>query len=624
MAFGLTMNSCSTTKDDELSSKSDINLIKLEDFFKNPILTQAKISPDGKHVAYLAPYETRLNVFIKRIEDGVETRLTSETARSVGGYFWKGSDRILFVKDSGGDENYRLFGIDINGQNIKGYTDFAKVKTEFIDDLPDDPRFIIIGLNKRNPQYFDAYRLNVVSGELKMIAENPGNISSWLTDHNGLLRVATTTDGVNTSLLYRDGEQDKFQTLYTTNFKESLLPAFFTFDNKNLYVLSNLNKDKTALAIFDVKKKNEIKILFQNPDYDLSGAHFSKKRKVLLDATYVSWKQERRFFDKKMKSIFNKIQKKLSGVEISISSKNKAEDKFVIRTYSDKTLGAYYIYDVSLDKLTLLAEVSPWLKESEMSDQKPIEYISRDGLKIRGYLTLPKGSSGKNVPIVVNPHGGPWYRDSWGFNPHVQFLASRGYGVFQMNFRGSTGYGRKFWEASFKEWGKKMQDDITDGVNFLIDQKIADKEKVAIFGGSYGGYATLAGLTFTPDLYACGVDFVGVSNLFTLLKTIPPYWKQMLDQFHEMIGHPETDKKLLEEASPVFHVDKIKVPLFIAQGANDPRVNKDESDQMVAALNKRGIKVEYMVKDNEGHGFKNEENRFDLYRAMESFLKKCL
>jgi dipeptidyl aminopeptidase/acylaminoacyl peptidase len=257
-----------------------------------------------------------------------------------------------------------------------------------------------------------------------------------------------------------------------------------------------------------------------------------------------------------------------------------------------------------------------------MAEQKPIEYKSRDGLTIHGYLTLPNCDKKKGLPVVVHPHGGPWYRDSWGFNPEVQFLANRGYAVFQMNFRGSTGYGREFWEASFKQWGKTMQDDITDGVNWLVDEGIADKDKVAIYGASYGGYATLAGLTFTPEVYCCGVDYVGVSNLFTFMKTIPPYWKPFMEMMYEMVGDPTKDSVLMHDASPVFYADKITAPLFIAQGANDPRVNKAESDQMVDALKKRGIEVEYMVKDNEGHGFYNEENQFDFYEAMEKFLAK--
>ena len=351
---------------------------------------------------------------------------------------------------------------------------------------------------------------------------------------------------------------------------------------------------------------------------------YSHKRKVLTVITYITWKTERKFLDPQTEELFKKVRKHLPKDEISITSPNKNEDIFIVRRFSDRSLGTYYLYEAASDKLTKLADISPWLKEEEMCEMKPITYPSRDGLTINGYLTLPDGAAPKNLPVVVNPHGGPWARDSWRFNPEVQFLANRGFAVLQMNFRGSTGYGRKFWEASFKQWGKKMQDDITDGVLWLIKQGIADPKRVAIYGGSYGGYATLAGVTFTPDLYACAVDYVGVSNLFTFMKTIPPYWKPLLEMVYEMVGNPEKDKELLESASPVFHVDKIKVPLFVAQGANDPRVNINESNQIVEALKKRGVPVEYMVKDNEGHGFRNEENRFDFYEAMEKFLTKHL
>ena len=317
----------------------------------------------------------------------------------------------------------------------------------------------------------------------------------------------------------------------------------------------------------------------------------------------------------------------LPGYEIGLTGVNKEENTLIVRTYSDKSLGAYYIYTTEDNKLEQIVEVSPWIDENEMSNQLPINYTSRDGLNINGYLTLPKGytmENAKNLPVVINPHGGPWARDGWGFNPEIQFLANRGYAVLQMNFRGSTGYGRDFWEASFKKWGREMQDDITDGTNWLIEKGIADRNRIAIYGGSYGGYATLMGLVKEPDLYAAGVDYVGVSNMFTFMKTIPPYWEPMLEMMYEMVGDLEEDSTMLKEVSPVFHVDKIKSPLFIAQGKNDPRVNVDESDQMVEAMKNRGVEVEYLVKDDEGHGFRNEENRFEFYRAMENFLSKQL
>jgi dipeptidyl aminopeptidase/acylaminoacyl peptidase len=306
-----------------------------------------------------------------------------------------------------------------------------------------------------------------------------------------------------------------------------------------------------------------------------------------------------------------------------LQSANRDENVFVVAAWSDRTQGVRYLYDTASKNLTKLAEIAPWLREGDLAEMQPITYQARDGLTIHGYLTLPRGA-GKNLPLIVNPHGGPWARDAWGYNPEIQFLANRGYAVLQMNFRGSTGYGRAFWEASFKQWGKTMQDDVTDGVRYAIAQGIADPKHICIYGASYGGYSALAGLAFTPELYACGVDFVGVSNLFTFLTTIPPYWKPMLDMFYEMVGNPDTDKELLAAASPAMHADNIRAPLLIAQGAQDPRVNINESDQMVAALQKHGIPVEYLVKDNEGHGFANEENRFEFYELMEAFLKKHL
>jgi dipeptidyl aminopeptidase/acylaminoacyl peptidase len=601
----------------------EIKQIPLKDFFKNPEKTAYQISPDGKYLSYLAPWETRMNIFVQEVGKKEAKQLTSEKDRDIGSYFWA-KERILFLKDKGGDENFKLYGVNPDGSNLICFTDFDSVTTQIIDVLEDIPTDdVIIGLNKRNKQVFDAYRLNTKTGEMTMIAENPGNIDTWLTDHDGKLRVAVTTDGVNKSLLYRATEKDPFQVIITTDFKESLEPAFFTFDNKNIYALSNIGRDKTAIVEYDITNKKEVKVIYEHPDYDMSYLSYSHKRKVLAAAVYTSWKRERHFFDKELQAIFDDINKQLGGnIEVAITGYNKAEDKYIIRTYSDRTMGSYYLYDVANKKLDNLCDVSPWLKAEDMAEVKPIEFKSRDGLTIHGYLTLPKCDDTTNLPVVVNPHGGPWYRDSWGFNPEIQFLANRGYAVLQVNFRGSTGYGRKFWEASFKQWGKTMQDDVTDGVNWLIDQKIADKERVAIYGGSYGGYATLAGLTFTPDVYCCGVDYVGVSNLFTFMKTIPPYWKPFMEMMYAMVGDPKKDSLLLADASPVFHVDKIKAPLFIAQGANDPRVNKAESDQMVEALKKRDVQVEYMVKDNEGHGFYNEENQFDFYEAMEKFLAK--
>ncbi len=607
------------------NEKMKVRTIPLEDFFKNPEKTSYQISPDGIYFSFLAPYESRMNIFIQKIGSNNATRITSEKQRDIAGYFWANKNRILYLKDTGGDENFKLFGVDKDGKNAKALTDFEGVKTNIIDALKDIPDEIIIGLNKRDKMVFDPYRLNIKSGKMEMLAENPGNIQGWMTDHKGKLRIAyAIVDGVNTSILYRDTEDEEFETVITTSFKDELSPRFFTFDNKNVIATSNLGRDKSVIVEYDITNGKELKVLYENDDYDVSGVYYSRKRKVLTAASYTSWKRERHFFDKKTEDLFKRLEKDLGEYEISISGVDDDEEVFIVRTYSDRSLGAYYYYDSKSDKLEKIADVSPWLKEEELAPMKPVKYFARDGLTIHAYLTLPKDVEPINLPVVINVHGGPWVRDSWGINPEVQFLANRGYAVLQINYRGSTGYGKEFWQSSFKQWGLSMQNDITDGVYWLINEGIADKDRVAIYGGSYGGYATLSGLTQTPTLYACGVDYVGVSNLFTFMKTIPPYWKPMLDMMYEMVGNPEKDSVQLAATSPALNAHKIMAPLFIAQGANDPRVNKNESDQMVEALKKRGVDVEYLVKDNEGHGFRNEENRFDFYRAMEIFLEKHL
>jgi dipeptidyl aminopeptidase/acylaminoacyl peptidase len=598
--------------------------IPMRDFFKNPEKTAFLISPDGKYISHVEPYERRMNIFVQKTSDGKAKRITSVTDRDLSGYFWKGNDRLLFIKDFGGDENFHLFAVDREGNSMKDLTPFESVRVEIIDNLEDNETDVLIQMNKRDREVFDAYRLNTVTGELTLAAQNPGNISGWVTDHDGKIRIATTTDGVNTSILYRESEKDTFRTIMTTTFKESFGPLFFTFDNKNIYAASNLGRDKAVIVEYDIANNKEVKVLFEHPDVDVSGMNYSRLHKVLTEISYVTWKLERKFLDKQTEYIYESLQKKLPGYDVSIVSNNKNEDVFTVSTSSDRSRGAFYIYEKKSGKLTKLADRSPWLNEKNLAEMKPIKYISRDGLTINGYLTLPKGKAPKNLPVVVNPHGGPWARDQWRFNSEVQFLANRGYAVLQMNFRGSTGYGKKFWEISFKQWGKTMQDDISDGVKWLVDKGIADPKRVAIYGGSYGGYATLAGLAFTPDLYACGVDYVGVSNLFTFMKTIPPYWKPYLDMLYEMVGDMKKDSLLLVSASPIFHVDNIKAPLFVAQGKKDPRVNINESNQIVDALKKKGIDVPYLVKDNEGHGFRNEENRFDFYEAMEKFLEKHL
>lgn len=605
--------------------------IPLEDFFRNSERTGYQLSPDGSYISYMAPYKDRLNVFVRRVDETDEhaIRITNETERSVAGYMWADNQRLLYMKDTAGDENYQLYGVHRDGSDDRAYTAFDGVRTSLIDDLEEQQGVVMIGMNKRNPEVFDPYRLNIETGELTLLAENPGNIQGWMTDHDGRLRVATAiVDGVNTQILYRDTEDEPFKPVLTTNFRDVVSFMEFTPDNKEVYAATNLHRDKTILVRMNPATCEELEVLYENERYDIASISYSRKRKKLLSVYCTGHKEPvRHYFDAKEEQLRQRIKAHFPNQRYGIADTDKAEENYLIYVGGDRTRGSYWHYNALTDEAKKIADLAPWIKSDEMNAMHPVCYTTRDGLQIEAYLTLPDGltpDTAKQLPIVVNPHGGPWARDCWGYSSEVQFLSNRGYAVFQMNFRGSTGYGRHFLEASYKQWGLKMQDDITDGVKWLIERGIANPNRIAIYGGSYGGYATLAGLTFTPDLYACGIDYVGVSNLFTFMQTIPPYWRPMLEMMYEQVGHPEHDADQLAATSPALHADKIKVPLFVAQGANDPRVNKAESDQMVEALRQRGVVVEYMVKDNEGHGFHNQENRFDFYRAMERFLKAHL
>lgn len=605
--------------------------IPLEDFFRNSERTGYQLSPDARHISYLAPWHDRLNLFVRPIDrpDAEAVRLTAETERSLAGYMWADNERLIFSKDTAGDENYQLYGVRLNGSDLRAYTAFEGVRSGIIDDLEEQPDFILICMNRRNPEVFDPYRLNLATGELTLLAENPGNYQGWMTDHDGKLRAAVAiVDGVNTQLLYRDTEEEPFRPVLTTNFKDVVSFMEFTPDNHEVYAATNLGRDKTVLVRMNPATCEELEVLYEDDRYDVESISYSRKRKKLLSVYCTGHKEPvRHYFDEEERQLRKRIGEHFPGRRFGMADSDKAEEHYLVYVGGDRTRGAYWLYDATTDQATHMADLAPWLDEAEMNEMLPVDYTTRDGLHIEAYLTLPDGLSldeARNLPVVVNPHGGPWARDTWGFSSEVQFLANRGYAVFQMNYRGSTGYGRRFLEASYKQWGLRMQDDITDGVKWLIGQGIADPARIAIYGGSYGGYATLAGLCFTPELYACGIDYVGVSNLFTFMQTIPPYWRPMLEMMYEQVGNPETDREQLAATSPALHAENIRVPLLIAQGANDPRVNKAESDQMVEALRQRGITVEYMVKDNEGHGFHNQENRFDFYRAVEKFLQAHL
>lgn len=598
--------------------------IPMREFFRLPDRAHYRISPDGATLAFMQPWERRMNLFVQPASGGEPVRITSERDRDIPDYLWKGPDRLVYTKDIGGDENDHFIVVDRRGGEARDVTPFAGVKAILVDPLDEFPDRILIGLNRRLPEVFDVYDLDLASGALTLVAENPGGITSWGADHAGHIRYAIATDGVDNTYLYRDDGSGAFREVLTTSFRDAFAPQCFTADNRKLYAASNLGRDKLAIVLVDPATAQEEELVYARDDVDVAGIAWSKARRRASFVAYQTAKPERHYLDPDARSLYEALEAKLPGYEITIQSATDDETRMIVAATSDRTQGTRYVYDRGPDRLTVLGEVAPWLPEASMASVRPITYRARDGLVIHGYLTLPNGVRAKALPVVVNPHGGPWHRDGWGFNPEVQFLANRGFAVLQMNFRGSTGYGRAFWEASFRQWGGTMQDDITDGVRWLIGQGIADPRRVAIYGGSYGGYAVLAGLTKTPELYACGIDYVGVSNLFTFMQTIPPYWKPFLAMMYEMVGDPERDRAMLTERSPALNAERIRAPLLIAQGARDPRVAKNESDQMVAALKARGIEVPYIVKDNEGHGFHNEENRFEFYEAMEAFLARHL
>ncbi|MCL1697294.1 S9 family peptidase [Lysinibacillus sp. BPa_S21] len=607
-----------------VNNNEGVKEISVEDFMKNPGNAGYHLSPDGNYITYKSAWENRSNVFVKKMNDDSEpVRVSSSMDRDIGGSFWK-DDNLLYVKDKGGDENFHIYSTTFNGNEEKDLTPYPNVTVELLSDLQGIKDEILITMNKEDAKVFDVYKLNVKTGVTTHVAKNPGNISSWLADHDGNVRMAVTSDGVEGTILYRDSEKNEFKPFIEMKAGDEVMPIAFTKDNKHIFATSNKGRDKVEVVKYDLEGKEEV--IMSNSEVDVAGVLYSSEKDKVLYGGYVTDKIHYQFFDEEFEKLFRKIQNKLGVPEsdLGINDYNKEMTKFIVNVSSDTVYGKYYYYDSTTDELKELATLSPWLKQDELSEMHPISYKSRDGLTINGYLTLPKNKEAKNLPLIVNPHGGPWARDMWGFNPEVQLLANRGYAVLQMNFRSSAGYGKEFLEAGNKQWGLKIQDDITDGVQWAIDLGIADPKRIGIYGASFGGYATLAGITYTPDLYAAAVDYVGVSNIFTLLNTIPPYWETMREMLYERVGHPEKDKELLTAASPVFHVDKIKTPLFVAQGANDPRVNKAESDQIVEALRARGVDVEYMLKDNEGHGFHNEENRIEFYTAMLKFLDSHL
>lgn len=628
-ALLLVLTSCQSETEEinkQTEKEMPAPLLEMKIFFKNGNKTSVLISPDGNYFSYRADYKGMMNIFVQKLSDTIAVRVTNDTLRSIGRYFWKG-DRIVYSQDAAGDENYQLFSVKTDGSDFKALTPFAGVFSNVIDaltEIPGKEKQLLIGMNKRNKECIDPYILNIESGELKLLYQNKENYDTWVIDNTGVIRMASRPDGLNVIWAYRNNEKEPFSSIITVPFDEQFTVGAFDKDNKSIYALSNMGRDKVTLVEYNPVTKKEVKEIYSSKEYDLEKIFYDRKKGALVSVSWTGERKEKHFFDKEWEEIQKGLEEKFRGYTTIVGGYDDARTKAIAAIYNDRMWPKFYFYNFKTKETKEAANPYPWCDEKQMSHTKPINYKSRDGLVIHGYLTLPLGLEAKNLPVVVNPHGGPWNRDEWGINPEVQFLANRGYAVLQMDYRGSTGYGKNFYEAGFKQWGKKMQDDITDGVEWLKKEGIADAKRIAIYGGSFGGNAVLFGVTKTPDLYAAGVADASASNMFTFIRGLAPEWGPYIKQFYEMVGDPNNPKDsiMLAEISPLFHVDKIKTPLFIACGANDPRVNRTESDQLVAALKKKGTVVEYMVKDDEGHGFSNQKNQFDFYEAMEKFLDK--
>lgn len=600
-------------------------LIPIEDFFRNPEKTAFQLSPDGNYISFLQPYKNRMNIFVQTVDGKNITRISNEEGFNISVYFWANNNEIVYLKDNDRQKELKLFAVNRNGTNFRLLLSEKKVRLKFINQNNVVNNQLLIALNKRDSTIFDAYRLNVTSGTLQIAEKNPGNIIHWIADEQGQLRLALAGDGVNETLLYRPKERESFRPVITNNFKTKIYPIGFCQENSAcIYALSNLHRDKTALVEIDCTTGKEMATIFSHDSVDVSDAGYLPGSHKLLYAGYETWKRQRHYLDNTAKNIYKRLEELLPNTEIKIVDQDSAENKFIVRTYTDRSPGSFYLYTLTNKKLTKLSDINPSLPVKEMCAMKPVSFKTKDSLMINGYLTLPLGYRPIKLPVIVIPHGGPSTRNSWGFNSEVQFLANRGYAVFQLNFRGSKGYGKKFWIAGFKKWGSAIQSDITDGVKWLIEEGIADKNRIAIYGTGFGGFSALYGLCFEPSLYRCAASQSGFVNLFTYIKAVPPYFKPMLQMYYEMVGNPEVEIDYFRSVSPVFHTDKIKAPVLIAQDIKDPRVNVNETNQFVKELKNRKVPISYLPRENNADNEYSPEVQMQFYKRLEVFFKDNL
>jgi len=601
-------------------------LIPRDVLFGNPEKSSPSISPDGARLAYLAPDEDVLNVWVRTVGKTDDRVVTHDRTRGIRWFFWAPSGEcILYGQDKGGDENWRLYSVNLTTHKELDLTPFEGVQARVQAVEHKFPNEVLVSVNNRDPQLHDVYRVNVTTGERALVTQNEEGYTGWLADHDFNVRggVKVTPDG-GSSLFVRDNPDSAWRELTKWGLEDSMTsdPVDFTDDGKALFVTSSVGANTSQLRQLDLATGKETTLAYDNAA-DVADVFIHPIKHVVQAVAFnkerVTWK----VIDPSVQADFDAITKVRDG-DFSVINRDDADKTWLVSFTEDDGPVYYYAWHRDTKKAELLFSNRPALEDLTLAKMKPVSFKSSDGMTINGYLTTPPGVEAKNLPTVLLVHGGPWWRDSWGLNPTVQWLANRGYAVLQVNFRGSTGYGKDYLNAANREWGGKMHDDLVAGFKWLTGEGIADPKKTAIFGGSYGGYATLVGLTFTPDLFTCGVDIVGPSNLITFMNTIPPYWKPWEAIWWTRVGHPEKDAEFLQARSPLTKIDRVTKPLLIAQGANDPRVKASESRQMVEAMKKAGKDVEYHEYPDEGHGFARPENRLDFYAKAEKFLAKHL
>ncbi len=601
-------------------------LIPREVLFGNPVTTSPEISPDGKKLAYLAPVKNVLNVWVRTIGGNDEVPVTRDIERGVRRYFWAAdSAHILYLQDAGGNENWRLFRVDLKTLGTTDLTPFDNVQVRVIEHNKDFPNDLIISMNKEDEKLHDVYHCDLTTGVLALVEKNPGNVVEWIVDASLKVRgaLASLPDG-GFDLLIRKDDSSAWEKALTWDFEDSSSSGAvgFTRDGSSIFLLDSRGVNASQLVKMDlINLKREV--MACDPDYDVSGVMRNPDTYEIEAVSFTKERIEWKVFDKRVQDDFNCI-KSLHKGDFRVSSRNDADTLWIVSFTVDNGAVAFYLYDRSQKKGRFLFYHKPELENYKLASMEPVTFRARDGLVIHGYISYPPGAVKKALPVVLNVHGGPWVRDTWGYDAEAQWFANRGYACFQVNYRGSSGYGKKFLNAGNKEWGAKMHDDLIDAVEWLINKGIADRKRIAIFGGSYGGYAALAGAAFTPEVFCCAVDIVGPSNLITFIAAIPAYWKVLIADLYKRVGNPETEHDLLVSRSPLFKAADIKIPLLIAQGANDPRVKKEESEQIVKVLTEKGIPPEYMLFPDEGHGFAKPQNRLKFYAAAERFLAKYL